>query len=200
MPPVRPSSPPPTWCARLEQRLELVEAERVRGDELPINETVAMHNVGERVGQRRVRARERLQVDVRCSRCRRSDRIDNNHRSRCLGEPVLMLMRCRSRRVRTPDEDAARLGCCLRVEPVARRTVEVGERLVTGLVADRVRIDLGRSESMKEALWKCRPQQRAGAGVVRVQDRRGPLPGNDRTQPGRDLAQRLIPRDRFEAP
>ena len=112
---------PPTWCARLEQRLELVEAERVRVDELPIKKTVAVQNVGEREGQRRVRARERLQMEVGCSRCRRPDRIDDNHGSRRLGQPVLMLMRRGSRRVRTPDEDAARLDCCLRVEPVAAK-------------------------------------------------------------------------------
>ena len=54
----------PGRSAILEQRLELLEADRVGGEERPVEQPVAAHHVGERERERRVAAREGRQVQV----------------------------------------------------------------------------------------------------------------------------------------
>ncbi len=157
-----------------------------------------MHDVAEGERERRVGPGERLQMQVGRGRRRRRDRIDDDDRGGRFGQPVLVLMRRRGRRIRAPDQDAARVDCRLRVESVARGTVEIGQRLVPGLVADRVGVDLRRAEPMEEPLRECRSHQSARARVVRIQDRLRPVRDHDLAEPGGDFADRLVPRDRLE--
>ena len=77
------------------------------------------------------------------------------------------------RRVRAPHDDAGGVGRRLGIEALLARAVDVRERDVARVVADGVRLDLGRAEAVEEALRERRVDERAGAGVVRVEDARG---------------------------
>ncbi len=65
---------------------------------------------------------------------------------------------------------------------------------MTRLVADRVRIDLGRTQAMKEAQGKEVAKERERAGVMSVQD----LAAFDAPQAAGDPCQRLLPGDGLE--
>ena len=141
-------------CGRTgsELGLELLPADGVRGEEAAVEQPVPADHVQEREGERRVASRERLQMEIG-GRCRVGpDRVDDDHRARGLGEPVLVGVRRGGGRVGAPDEDARRIRGRARVEAVLGGPVDVLERDVTGLVADRVRIDLGGAEAVEEAL------------------------------------------------
>ena len=91
-----------------------------------------------------------------------------------LRQPVLVGVGRRGRRVRAPDQDACGVAArCADRSRSAERAVDVVERDVAGLVADRVGVDLGRAEPVEEPEPEGVGEQRAGAGVVGVQDRLG---------------------------
>src|SRR5581483_11358014 len=69
---------------------------------------------------------------------------------------------------------------------------------VTGLVTDRVGIDLGRAQPADEAAREPIAQLGEGARVVRGEDGGGAGPGGDRRQLARHAAECLLPGDRAE--
>src|ERR1700730_11816076 len=107
---------------------------------------------------------------------------------------MLVATRRRDRRIRTPNEDAGRISGGSRIESDQRGPIHILECDMTGLVANRVRIDLGRSQTMEETHGKEVPEQRERSGVMSVQN----LAAFDVSQPARDTRQRLLPRDRLE--
>ncbi len=180
----------PLRRAFLEQHRDLVETGGAAVEERPIEQPVPPHHVGQRVGQRGVAARERLQVDGGRRRRRRPDRVDDDHRPRSLRQPVVVLVGRRRRRIRPPHEDARAVAGRPRVEAVGRGPVEVLERHVAGLVADRVGIDLTRAEAAQKPQGEAVPELGEGPGVVGVEDRRrarvvDDLPPARGDQPGR---------------
>ncbi len=183
----------PLRRARLQRRLELVEADRVLGEERAVGKPVADEDVQERERQGGVRAGERLQVQIGAL-CRPGrDRVDDDDRARRLREPVLVGVRGGRRGVRAPYEDAGGVCCGARVEPDLRRAVEVVQRDVAGEVADRVGVHLRRAEAVHEAQPVAVAELRERTRVVRVEDRLRSGAFDDRRQPLRDERQRPRP-------
>jgi hypothetical protein len=151
--------------------------------------------VHQRERERGVAAGERRQMEIGGTRRRRANGIYDDHLAGRLWQPVLVLVRSRGRRVGSPDEDRGGVARGARIEAVEGRAVDVVERDVTGLVANRVRVDLGRAEAVEEALREVVAEQRERAGVVGVENRVRPGIGLDRGKPLRDLGDRLVPRD-----
>ena len=159
--------------AGVEQRLELVVAEHVLGDERLVDEAVAADHVREREGERGVAAGPELEVGVG----RSPPSACGSGRSRSPGRGASRsqwscCVRRARRGVRAPHDDAGRRRRGLGIEALLARAVDVAERDVAGVVADGVRLHLGRAEAVEEALREGRVDQRAGARVVRVEDAR----------------------------
>jgi hypothetical protein len=133
----------PLGRAGSEQRPELVPADRVAAQEVEIGEAVALDDVEQCERERRIGPWKRLEVQVGGLRRRRPQRIDDDHRSGRLRQPVVVLVRSRRRRIRPPDEDARRILRRPGVESLERRPVHVAECRVAGEVADGVGLDLG---------------------------------------------------------
>ena len=177
---------------------DLGPADHVGGDEAVVDEAIAPHDVQHREGERGVAAGEELQVQIGVFGGRMAHRVDDDDLARCLLEPVLVLMRRRRRRIGAPDNNA---GGVLRrpwIETDRRGAEHIAERNMARVVADRIGIDLGRAQAIEEAIGEVAGDQRAGAGVVGVDDRLGAGVGGDRAEPLGDLADRRVPRDRFE--
>src|SRR5258708_37777159 len=102
---------------------------------------------------------------------------------------------CRRRRIRTPEQDARCTFSGSRIESNQGGAVHVLERDMTGLVADRVRIDLGRTQTAKEAQREEVAEERERAGVVGVQD----LAAFDAAQAAGGPCDRLLPADGLDA-
>ena len=77
--------------------------------------------------------------------------------------------------------------------------VHVLERDVPGLVADRVRVDLGSAEAVEEAQREEVGEQRERAGVVGVQERVRTCGRDDFLETAGDRRERLVPRHGLEA-
>ena len=182
-----------------QQRQDFLRTQRVLGDERVVEQPVALQHVQQAERERGVAARKRLKVQVGLRRGLRPQRIDDDLRSGRFGQPVLVGVRRGVRRVGAPDQDAARVRRGARVEALGRIAEQQTPRHVPGHVADRVRLDLGRPQPMKEAQRKHVRQQRQRAAVVGVQnglrarglDHLGQLGGNVRE--GR------VPADALEA-
>ena len=110
-----------------------------------------------------------------------------------------MLVGSRGRRIRAPDEDRAGVSSRAGIEPLERGPVQVVERDVAGLVAHRVRVDLGRPEPVEEPEREVVADHRESAGVMGVQHRAPAVLVHDRPQPVSDLRDRVLPGDRREA-
>ena len=78
--------------------------------ELTVEQAVTRDHVRERERKRGVAAGKRLQVQVGLGCGGGPDRVDDDHLSGRLRQPVLVLVRRRHRRVRAPDHDARRVG------------------------------------------------------------------------------------------
>ena len=190
----------PLRRAACEQRFQLVPADRVRPDEVHVDEPVAGDHVQEREGQGGVAAGERLEVEIGCLGRRGPHRVDHDHPGGRLGQPVVVCVRRRSRRIRAPDENAGGVAGGQRVEADEGGAVHVLERDVPGLVADRVRVDLGRAQPVEEAQRKEVGEEREGARVVGVQDRVRAGGRLDATETLGDLLERIVPGDGLEPP
>ena len=158
----------------------------------------AMH-VHQRERERRVAAGERLQVQVgapprsACGSGRRRSRVPGDSGSQCSCwcgadadglAPQTTMQRGVARRAR--------------VETRHRAAVDVAERDVAGLVADRVRDrPRWRRAGRRSAGGNVLPISAAGARVVRVQDRVGAGP-TDRASRSAISRERLVPRDGLE--
>ena len=169
-----------------EQRLELVQADRVLVEELAVEQPSRIdHGAARRPGRRRCPGRLQVQVGLPRRRVRTgSTTITSAGR---LPQPVLVLVGRRGRGVGAPDQDAGGVARGARVEAVQRGAVDVVEGDVTGLVADGVGVDLGRAEPVEEAHREEVADQREGAGVVGVEDRSAPGSATI-AQPAGDLA------------
>src|SRR5215218_9691181 len=111
---------------------------------------------------------------------------------------MVVLVRRRSGRVRSPDEDAGGVARGQGIEADKRGAVHVLECDVPGLVADRVRVDLGRAEPVEEAQWEGVGKERKGSGVVRVQHGLWPSRLVDAPESLGDFLNRSFPGDRLE--
>ena len=86
----------------------------------------------------------------------------------------------RGGRVGSPDEDRGGVGRGAGVESLERGPVDVTESDVSRLVANRVRVDLGRAEPVEETQREVIPDHPEGAGVVGIQDRLAAAPRRPR--------------------
>ena len=87
----------------------------------------------------------------------------------------------------------------LQTSPEVSGVVKVSRATKTrGDVAHRVGIGLGSAEPVEEALWEIVGDDRTGAGVVAVDDRRRAAIAHDVLQARRDGAERLVPGNRLE--
>ncbi len=110
-----------------------------------------------------------------------------------------MNMRRRRRRIGAPDHHAGRAVDGARVEAARRFPVHQLQGDVPSLVAHGVRIDLGRADGVEESHGKAAGDQRAGSGVMGLQNRSAAVAGADRVETMCDVAERLIPAHRLEA-
>ena len=170
----------------------------MRPEEVEVREALSGDDVQEREGEGGVAPGEGLEVEICGIGGRGAHRVDDDHGGRRLRQPVLVGVWRRRGRVCAPDEDAGRVASGQRVEAHERGAVHVLERHVPGLVADRVRVDLGGPEPVEEAEREEVRQEREGAGVVRVQDRVRPDGRLDSLQSLGDLGKRLVPGDGLE--
>ena len=183
----------------LDLRRELVPALDVRRDERLVEQPVALNHVQQRERQRRVAAGKRLQVHIRLRRGGRAHRIDDDHFSGRLGQPVLVGVRRGRVGIRAPDDDARRMRGGARIETVERRAVHIAQRHVPGHVADGIGRHLRRPQAIEEAHRREAGEQRDGAGVMRVQDRPRAVRGGDPLEARGDLADRRLPAHGLEA-
>ena len=188
----------PAGRARCDRGLEFLEADRVVVDEVQVDQPVAVGDMEEPERKRGIAAREGLEVDLGRLGGGGPDGVDDHDSRAALRQPVLMCVGSRRRWVGTPDHDARGVARRTRVEPDRGGAVEVVERDVAGVVADRVRLDLGRSQSVEEAEAEVVPDDRERARVVRVEDRLGPGGRRDPPQGFADFRDRVLPRDRLE--
>ena len=130
---------------------------------------------------------------------RRSHWVDDDHGGGRLGQPVVVRVGRRCRRIRAPDEYAGGIAGRPRVEARHRGPEDVLECNVPGLVADRVRVDLGRPETVEEAQGEEVAEKRERPRVVGVQDRLPAGASFDLLQPRRDLGERFVPGDGLES-
>ena len=165
--------------ARGHGGLEFVPTEHVRRDESLVDQAIAVHHVQQCERERGIAAGKGLQMNVGLRRRRRSNRIDDDHFSGRLRQPVLVGMRRRGVRIRSPHDDAGGLLCRARIEAIERGAVHVAQRDVSRHVANRVGGHLGCPEPIEESQRRNAGQQRDGAGVVRVQYRAGAVIGED---------------------
>ena len=184
--------------AALQQRLELLPPDRARAQQPVVEQAVTADHMRDRERQRGVAAGEWLQVQIGLMRGGGPDRVDDDHPPGRLGQPVLMLMRRRGRRVGAPDHDARRIRGASRVKTIQRRPVQVLQRDMPRLVADRVGVDLAGAEPAQEPIREVVAKQRERAGVVGTEDCVRPRARDDLSQPLSDLRQRLIPGHRPE--
>jgi len=154
--------------------------------------------MGDRERQRGVAAGKWLQVQIGPTGGGGPDRVDDDHLAGSLGQPVLVLMRRGGRRVGAPHHDAGRLRGASRVKAIHRGSVQVPERDVPCLVADRVRVDLAGAEPADEPIREVVAKQRERAGVVGSEDRVSACVPGHLSQPLGDLRQRLLPGHRPE--
>ena len=169
-------------------------------DEVHVDEPLASDHVQKREGQGGVAAGKRLQMEIGRLGGRGPDGVDHDHPGGRLGQPVVMRVRRRSGRIRAPDENAGGIAGSQRVEADERGAVHVLERDVPGLVADRVRVDLGRAESVEEAQRKEVGEEREGARVVGVQDCVRAGGRLDATETLGDVPERIVPGDGLKLP
>ena len=170
------------------------------GDERVVEQPVALQDVQQAEGQRGVAARKRLKVQVGLRRGLRAQRIDDDLRGRGFGQPVFVRVGRGVRRVGAPDQDAARVRRGARIESHRRIAEHQAPRHVPGHVADRVRLDLGRPQPMKEAQRKHVCEQRQGAAVVSMQNGLRARGLDGLVQLGRDVRESLVPAEALEAP
>ena len=138
-------------------------------------------------------------MNVGLRRRRRSNRIDDDHFSGRLRQPVLVGMGRRGVRVRSPHDDAGGVLRRARIEAVERGAVHVAQRDVSRHVANRVRGHLGCPEAIEESQRRNAGQQGDRAGVVRIQYRAGAVIGEDPVESGGNFGEGGSPRDRLEA-
>ncbi len=165
----------------------------MRRDEPIVGETIAVDHVQETECERGVGAGMGLYVDVCELRGGVANGIDRDHGGPRLAQPVGMRVWGRCRWVGPPDDDAPTVRERLRVETLVRGSDHVSQRHVSGVVADRVGVDLGGAQPVEEAHGELAREQRAGPRVVGVQDRLRPVTFDDVAQARRDFAQRVVP-------
>ena len=148
--------------------------------------------------ERPVGARVELQVHVCRRRRLMANRIDDDLGRGRLGEPILVDMRRRGRRIGAPDHHAVRTADGARIEAAGRFSVHQLQRHVACLVAHRIRVDLGRADAVEEPQGKGPGDQGAGSGVMRLQDRLTAIIVADGVEAVGDVAERLVPVGRLE--
>ena len=150
--------------------------------------------MADRERQRRVRARERPQVQVRARGRRGPQRVDDHDLAGSLGQPVLVLVGGRRRGVSPPYEDATCVRRGPRVKALLGGSIQVLQREMPRLIADRVRIDLAGAKHSQETKRKREPQQRERARVVGIENRPSAgIRGGDPPQFSSGAIQRLLP-------
>src|ERR1700737_733959 len=128
-----------------------------------------------------------------------ADRIDNDDFNpgilRFL-EPAFVLMRGRVRWISAPDQDRPCVPDRPRIKTFQRIAEYKLKRGVTSLVADRVRIDFRRANSIEQTNGKPTADQPNGSGIVSVQDRTCMTRVDQTAKPFCNLAEGLFPGDR----
>ena len=120
---------------------------RVRGEEGPIDAACRPYGMQHGESERAVGPGVELQMHVGRRRRLVTNGIDDDLGDGRLGEPILMHMRRRGRRIGAPDHHAFRAVDGARVEAARRFSVHQLQRHVACLVAHRVRVDLGRADA-----------------------------------------------------
>ena len=84
-------------------------------------------------------------------------------------------------------------------KPRVEFSVHQLQRNVPCLVAHRIGVDLGRADPIEEPQGKRAGDQRAGSGVVGLQDRPSAVTATDRVETIGDITERLVPAGGLEA-
>ncbi len=188
----------PLRRAGCQQRLHLVPADAVGGEELPVDQAVALHHMQHGEGKRAVGARPHLQIEIGRLRRAMAHGIDDDAEGLRLLEPMLVGVRRAGRRVDAPEQSAGGVLDAAGIEAGAGAAVDVFQRLVPRGVADGVGLHLAGAQPVEEAHGEAAGDDGAGPGVVGMPDRGRPLRRQDSVQPSGDLAQRRIPAHRLE--
>src|SRR4051812_18302178 len=168
------------------------------GEEGAVDLPVPPQHMRDRKGERRIAARERLQMEMGRRGGRMLHRIDDDDLRIGLADPVLVLMRRRGMRVGAPDQNGRGVLRHARIEAYGTGAVHIAERGMAGCVADRIRIDLAGAEPVQEPLREASGDERAGSGVMAVPDARRIVLCKNPVQSPRDLCDRMLPCDRLE--
>ena len=188
----------PCRIARRRQGRDLVPAQRMGVDEGAVDLPVADQHMQHAVGQRRIAAGAELEMQVGRFGRFGAHRIDDDLRAARFGQPVLVRMGGGGRGVDAPQQHAVGVLRRAWIEACDCGAQGQLQRHVAGLVAHRVGIGLGSAEPVEEALWEIVGDDRTGAGVVAVDDRRRAAIAHDVLQARRDGAERLVPGNRLE--
>ena len=164
-----------------------------------VEQALAADDMQKREGEGRIAAGEGLEMEIGRRRRGMADRIDDDLAGRGFRQPLLMGMRGRGRRVGAPDQDAGRVARRARIEAGIGAAEDEIEGHMAGEIADAVGLDLAGAQPVEEAGGKAAGDEGAGAGVMGMPDSRWPALRDNALQPGRDLAQRLVPGDGGEA-
>src|SRR5258708_37201004 len=110
-----------------------------------------------------------------------------------------MGMRGGSMGIRPPAHDTGRMSGRARIESIPGGTVQIAQSDVARHVANRVRRNLGGTQTMKETHRRNSGEQRYGSRVVSVEYGLPAVQVNDLMQPLRYFAECGFPGDGFEA-
>ncbi len=178
---------------------QLVEAERVGGDPVRVDQAVADEHVHHRQHQCDVGARQRLDELVGGVGRGRADRVDDDELGArgpggLDGRPQVTVGQPG---VGAPEQDQPAVAELHRVEA---ETAAVGHPHAVAHRGAADRADQpARPEVVEEAAVEAHDRQQAlVAGIAERQDRLGAVLGDDRVEPVCDLAQGVVPRDRLE--
>ncbi len=188
----------PGGRAGIQLAFDLPPAARVLGQEASINAAGGADGMQHGEGERAIRAGIKLQMDIGRRRRFMPDGIDHDLRRARLRKPVLVHVWRRRRGICTPDHQALGGVDGARIKPTRRFPVHELQRRVSRLVAHRVGVDLGGADAVEEPQGKNAGDQRACAGVVRLQDGRAAVAGADGIEASSDGAERLVPARRLE--
>ena len=150
---------PPFRRTCRNERLDFLPSDDMVPQEFLGHQSFALNDVEHGEGERGVAPRTELQEKIGPARRRVGDGIDYDGPAWCLGQPVLMHVRSRRGWIGAPHEDARRVLGRPGIETAERGSEYVFEGLVSGVVANRVRIHFRRPEAVKKAQGKCARDQ-----------------------------------------
>ena len=140
------------------------------GYEVSLKKSVSVQNVQQAEGESCISSRKRLEVEVGLGRGLRPDWINNDLLGWRVRQPMLVRMWGGMGRVCAPDQNTARVRGSAGVKADGRTAEQQPPGNMSGHIADRVRLDFGCTQAVKETQGKHIGQQRQRAGVMGMND------------------------------